>query len=94
MNLAFQKRQGEQTFITESYVSSPPALIIMDETGAVWTLGFTRNEYNAPRGEFAFNVLRDGQDTGLWASRLERRNGKIRAFTREGFKVWNGRCWI
>lgn len=86
--LDFQKRPAEQTFITENYVSSPPALWIMDETGACWTLGFNPGE--GPRGEFSFNVLRDGRNTGEWASRIERRNGRIRCFTRTGWKVWNG----
>ncbi len=90
--LAFQRRQGEQTFVTDNYVSSPPALIIMDERGAVWTLGFNRGE--APHGEFAFNVLRDGVNTGEWASRIERRNGRIRCFTKDGWKVWNGHSWF
>jgi len=77
-------RSGEQHYITESYVSVPPALIITDETGAVWTLGFKFGE--APNGEFAFNVLRNGIETGEVASRIERRNGRIRIFTRQGWK--------
>jgi hypothetical protein len=88
---AFRKLDVPQFFITESYVSSPPALRIIDETGACWTLGFTLGE--APRGEFAFDVLRDGKNTGVYASRIERRNGRIRAFTKDGFKVWNGRSF-
>ena len=87
-----RRLQGEQHFITDNYVSSPPALIIADETGAVWTLGFNRGE--APSGEFAFNVLRDGINTGEFASRIERRNGRIRCFTKDGWKVWNGRFWL
>lgn len=89
--LAFRTLQGPQHFITDNYVSSPPALIIVDETGAVWTLGFNPGE--APRGEFAFDVLRDGKDTGVFASRIERRNGRIRAFTKDGWKIWNGRTF-
>lgn len=90
--LTFQKWQGEQTFVTENYVSSPPALWIIDEAGGCWTLGFNKGE--APRGEFAFNVLLDGRNTGEWASRLERRNGRIRCFTHEGWKVWNGHSFF
>ena len=90
--LPFMRRQGEQTHITENYVSSPPALTITDETGAVWVLGFRRGE--APKGEFAFNVLRDGQDTGEMASRIERRNGRIRIFTAAGWKRYNGFTFI
>lgn len=89
---ALRKRNGEQTFETENYVSSPPALYIVDASNACWTLGFNRGE--APSGEFAFNVLRDGINTGVFASRIERRNGRIRCFTREGWKVWNGSFWF
>jgi len=82
--LPYMIRSGEQHHITESYVSVPPALIITDETGTIWTLGFKSGE--APDGEFAFNVLRDGIETGEVASRIERRNNRIRIFTRQGWK--------
>jgi len=88
---------GPQKYITESYVSSPPALIIIDEAGIVWTLGmeFARN-YGAsdPRGEYCFEVLANGHRTGEYASRIERRGGKIRIFTAQGFKRWNGRQFV
>lgn len=84
---AVRKIQGPQQFITENYVSSPPALWIVDETGAAWTLGM--KEGAAPRGEFAFDVLRNGENTGVIASRIERRNNRIRAFTKDGWKIWN-----
>lgn len=88
---AYMQRPAEQTHITESYVSSPPALLIVDERGDVFTLGETfAQEPNAPRGEFAFNVLVSGKDCGEFASRIERRNGRIRIFSRQGFKTWNG----
>jgi hypothetical protein len=88
--LPFMVRQGEQRHITENFVSIPPALTITDERGAVWTLGFkTAQKDQAPDGEFAFNVLRDGVDMGEIASRIERRNGQIRIFTRHGWKKWN-----
>jgi hypothetical protein len=90
--LEYMKRQGEQLFQTENYVSVPPALIIMDERGSVWTLGFARE--NGPRGEYAFDVLKDGMSTGEWASRIERRGGKVRIFGRDGWKVWTGKFFI
>lgn len=106
MILPYMRLQGEQTHITEEYVSSPPALIILDEQGTVWTLGLQmaaptdalkeryRTRREAPQGEFAFDVLRNGQPTGEVASRIERRRGKIRIFTREGYKTWTGRSFI
>ena len=86
--------QGEQQHITENYISVPPALHLTDAGGARWTFGFlTASVGESPRGEFAFNVLKDGVDTGLIASRLELRNGLVRAFTRHGWKRWLGREW-
>ena len=106
MILPYMTLQGEQQYITEDYVSSPPALVILDETGTVWTLGLQmgapsdevkeryRTRWDAPRGEFAFDVLRNGQPTGEWASRIERRKGRVRIFTRDGWKQWSGRSFI
>ena len=89
--LPFMVVQGQQVHITENYVSVPPALTITDSVGAVWTLGFkTAPKELSPDGEYAFNVLRDGIDTQEIASRIERRNGKIRIFTRHGWKNWTG----
>lgn len=89
---ALRKRQGEATFETENYVSSPPALWIVEPDNTCWTLGFNAGE--APSGEFAFNVLRDGVNTGAFASRIESRNGRVRCFTKDGWKVWSGRSWF
>lgn len=81
--------------MTEAYVATPPALQITDSANNVWTLGYT---YAAPangaRGEFSFNVLLNGKDTGEFASRIEMRFGKIRIFTRNGFKTFNGRSFF
>lgn len=85
-------RDQEQTYITESYVSVPPALRVSDETGAIWTLGFRPGV--GPRGEYSYNILRNGVDMGESASRIERRNGKVRIFTAEGWKNWNGRSFV
>lgn len=90
--LAYRLPPRVQTHITEAYVSSPPALIIVDERGQVWTLGMKFGE--APRGEFAFNVLRDGIDTGVVASRIERRGGRIRVFTAAGWLRWTGNSFV
>ena len=88
--LPYMIREGEQHYVTESYVSVPPALIITDERGAIWTLGnTTAPKWQAPDGEFAFDVLRNGVDTGEVASRIERRNGRVRIFTRDGWKIMN-----
>ncbi len=88
----YMRPPKEQTHITEAYVSSPPALIVVDECGAVWTLD---NDIQAgPHGEYAFSVLRNGIRVGETASRIERRNGKIRIFTARGWKRWTGRSFF
>ena len=93
--LPFMVLQGAQQHITENYVSVPPALTITDPVGAVWTLGFqTAPPDLSPRGEYAFNVLRDGVDMHEIASRIERRNGKVRILTAQGWKVWGGQFFF
>lgn len=82
----------EQFHLTENYVASPPALTIFDETGAVWCLGADMRP--GPHGEYAFSVLRNGAPMGAVASRIERRNGKIRVFTVDGWRNWNGRGFV
>jgi hypothetical protein len=83
--MPFMTGVGEQKHVTENYVSVPPALTITDETGSIWTLGFKFGKI-APKGEYAFNVLRDGIEIGEFASRIERRKGQIWIFTAEGWK--------
>jgi hypothetical protein len=87
---AYMFPDEEQSHVTEAYVSSPPALVVVDESNTVWTLGadHVKPEAGAPRGEFAFEVLRNGVPTGEFASRIERRRGRIRIFTRTGWKTW------
>ena len=89
----WMKPRKEQVHITESGVSVPPALIITDETGAVWTLGYNPGR-DGPKGEFSYNVLRNGENTGAFASRIEMRGNKIRCFTRQGWRNWNGRSFV
>ena len=84
----FMVRQGPQTHVTEDYVSSPPALTIIDERGDLWCLGFTGGRVSG--GEFAYNVLRNGTETGEMANRIERRGGRIAIFTADGWKRWTG----
>lgn len=82
----------EQTHITDAYVSSPPALVIVDETGAVWCLDMDLQP--GPHGEYAFSVLRNGERTGAIASRIERRGGRIRVFTQQGWRRWTGTSFL
>lgn len=90
--LDFMRPQGPQQHVTENYFSVPPALTITDYVGAIWTLGW--NPGDGPRGEFSFNVLRNGESTGEFASRIEMRGNRVRCFTSQGWKVWNGRSFF
>lgn len=91
----WMRLQGEQQHITESYVAVPPALTITDEGGNVWTLGFnTAPRGKSPNGEYAFDVLRNGLPTGDVASRIEKRAGKLRIFTREGWRNFTGMSFV
>lgn len=83
-------------FISESYVCVPPANHIVDMQGNIWMLGFDfQDSRDAPQGHFSFNVLRNGRETGEYASHIERRNGKVRIFTRNGlWKVWGGAAFV
>lgn len=88
--------ESEQKYITESYVSSPPAARITDEANNVFSLGY---DYilpasGAPRGEFGFRVVLNGGATDEFASRIERRDGRVRIFTRSGWKHWTGRSFV
>jgi hypothetical protein len=98
-------RENGQQFQTENYVSSPPAAWIVDSAANVWELGTKRYaDVNAlefhqrygtdPRGQFAFNVLVNGAETGEFASSIERRNDRIRIFTANGWKTWTGRSFF
>jgi hypothetical protein len=93
--LQYMIRPPVQSHITESYVSSPPALALTDECGDVWVLGFNNAPHGkVPGGEFAFDVLRNGMPVGEYASRIERRMGRIRIFTQSGWKRWTGSQFI
>lgn len=100
-----QVQGGNQTFSSETYVSSPPALVVLNNAGQVFELGTKRyvdpaassfrQQYSTdPRGEFAFNVIVNGVDTGEFASRIENKGGRVRIFCRDGWKTWNGRTFF
>lgn len=66
---------------TDAYVVIPPAFMITDSDGAVWTLG---QQYNA---HMEFNVLRNDIETGEFASRIEYNKGIVRLYSRSGWKL-------
>jgi len=64
-------------------VAIPPAHLITDSDGAMWTLGF---KYNRD-GEI--NVLRNDMDTGEFAVRIEYRKGQVRIFGKTGWRTFS-----
>lgn len=99
MLFPFMRRPlGEQTHETEGYVSIPPALMIQDGEGNIWTLGFDQGGWRT--GEFEYDVVVASPPqlkptrTGEFACRIEYRAGKVRIFGSAGWRTWNGRTFV
>jgi hypothetical protein len=77
---------------SENYVAVPPAHLITDFDGAMWTFG---PEYELKNGLFEFNVLRNDIDTGEVAHKIER-SGRVVTIYGYGYgrKRWTGRTFI
>jgi hypothetical protein len=73
----------ERTNKSESYVSVPPAFLITDSDGAMWSFG---SQYVQHNGEYEFNVLRNDVDTDEVAKRIEYRKGVVWIFGHYGWK--------
>jgi hypothetical protein len=76
---------------SESYVEVPPALLITDERGDCWTLGF---EYTEHGHRYNWNVLRNDREVGEQAERITYRRGALRIHGWYGSKKWNGHTFI
>lgn len=72
-------------------VEIPPAQLITDELGGMWTLG---TEYEVRDGNFEFNVLRNDVDTGEMAAKIVYRQGRVWLYGRDGRRWWTGRGFI
>jgi hypothetical protein len=68
---------------SESSVCIPPALIVVDSDGAVWTLGFSSNAF------MEFNVLRNDIDVGEFASKIEYLRGVVTLYSSAGRKQFS-----
>jgi len=62
---------------TESDVEIPPAFLITDSDGAMWTFG---SQYTIHHGEYKFSVMRHDVDTGEVAKRFVYRRGLVWIF--------------
>ena len=69
---------------TDHYVTVPPALMITDHDGAVWSFG---NEYRETRWAFEMEVLRNDVKTGHFAERIEFRGGVVYLYGKDGRRV-------
>lgn len=83
----FMRSPGEHMPITEGYVCIPPALVIRDGKGNLWTLGFDMGGWRT--GEFEYDVVRNANKTGEKACRIEFRGGKVRIFGVAGWRTWS-----
>lgn len=78
--------------VTDAYVSIPPALVIRDNEGATWTLGFDYDEREWRGGRWEYDCVRNGQMTGDFCRVIEFRRGEVRIWGAEGWRTWrNGR---
>lgn len=68
---------------SENYVEIPPARVITDSDGAMWTIGTHYAEHN---GEYEFNVMRNDVDTGEMAKRIVYDKGVVSIFGHYGWK--------
>lgn len=76
-------KRFERNNATERDVEIPPALIITDTDGAVWSFG---NEYIVHNKEFEFNVLRNDVDMGETAKRIVYVGGVVTIYGSYGRK--------
>ncbi len=93
------KPQGPHMPITDSSVCIPPALWIRDEQGALWTLGFDYDERAWRTGQWEYDVVRDGVQTGEFARNIEYRvNSRgtrtVRIWGADGWREWNGSQFV
>ena len=86
------KPQGPHMPLSDHYTTIPPALVIRDEEGALWTLGFDMGGFRT--GEFEYDVVRNGKKTGEFACRIELRRGKVRIFGQDRWRTWSGKSFI
>jgi len=89
----FMKPQGPHMPITEAYVCIPPALVIRDDEGSLWTLGFDQGS-TWRTGEYEYDVVRNGVKTGEHACRIEFRKRKVYIYGEAGWRCWNGRTFV
>lgn len=76
---------------SERDVEIPPAFLITDADGGMWSFG---TEYAIRDGHFEFNVLRNDVDVGQMASRIVYRGGVVTIYGEGGRRRWTGKSFI
>lgn len=72
-------------------VEIPPAFMITDSAGGMWSLG---TSYVIRNGVYEFNVIRNDVDLDEYASKIVYRRRVVWIFGQEGWRQWNGRAFI
>ncbi len=84
-------------YITESYVVSPPAAYIIASDGTTFCLGLRMHPFETDKlkGLYQFNILVNGSDSGIFASKIEKKGNRVRILTRDqGWLYWNGNSFV
>jgi hypothetical protein len=78
---------------SERDVEIPPAFLITDADGGMWTFG--GGDYTIHDGQYEFHVLRNDIDTGEIAKKIVYRQGVVTIYGYGyGRKRWTGRTFI
>lgn len=77
---------------SEPYVEIPPARVITDTSGAMWSFG--QSYVKLDNGYYEFNVIRNDRDLDEYAQKIVYQKGRVRIFGKDGWRVWNGRTFI
>lgn len=73
-------------------VEIPPARLITDSMGGMWSLG---TEFiSGKNGWLEFNVLRNDVDTNETAMKIVYKKGRVAIFGRYGWKYWNDKTFV
>lgn len=77
----------ERVNVSENGTKIPPARVITDSQGGMWTLGA---QYTEPhRGEYEWNVLRNDVDMDEQAKCIAMENGVVTIYGWYGKKRWS-----
>lgn len=77
----------ERVNVSENGTEVPPAYLITDSEGGMWSLG---NEYAYKKdGYLEFNVIRNNVDMDVVAEKIVYKDGRVWIFGSDGWKHWS-----